>query len=119
MNQQLQLTIINFLNNQKTMKKLLLIFGIAFSINTKAQCWSQISAGAGHTIAIKTDGTLWAWGDNSTGQLGDGTTVNKQVPVQIGTSNTWSQISAGAFHNLALKANGTLWCWLQPVWTTR
>ena len=69
--------------NQNPMKKLLLFLSLAFSINANAQCWSQISAGIVHTIAIKTDGTLWAWGTNDYGYLGDGTYTNKNVPTAI------------------------------------
>ena len=73
--------------------------------------WAQISAGAYHTVALKTDGTLWAWGYNSYGGLGDGTTAHKSSPVQIGTATDWAQISAGDYHTVALKTDGTLWAW--------
>ncbi|MDO8804270.1 MAG: hypothetical protein Q7R35_07555 [Elusimicrobiota bacterium] len=72
---------------------------------------SQIANGANHTVALKTDGTLWAWGYNGIGQLGDGTTVDKFAPVQIGTHKKWISIAAGAYHTIALKADGTLWAW--------
>src|SRR3989337_2185821 len=72
---------------------------------------SQIAAGSYHTLAIKSDGTLWAWGYNYAGQLGDGTTSNKTTPVQIGTGTNWSQIAAGGYHTLAIKSDGTLWAW--------
>src|SRR3990170_1798433 len=72
---------------------------------------SQIAAGSYHTLAIKSDGTLWAWGYNYSGQLGDGTTSNKTTPVQIGTGTNWSQIAAGGYHSLAIKSDGTLWAW--------
>jgi alpha-tubulin suppressor-like RCC1 family protein len=73
--------------------------------------WSAISAGSLHTVALKSDGTLWTWGENTYGQLGDGTTVNKNIPTQIGTGTTWSAISAGNIHTIALKSDGTLWAW--------
>ena len=72
---------------------------------------AQISAGAYHTVALKTDGTLWAWGYNNYGGLGDGTTAHKSSPVQIGTATDWAQISAGDYHTVALKTDGTLWAW--------
>lgn len=75
------------------MKKLLLTLFILASIQNQAQCWKQISSGGAHTLGLKDDGTLWAWGLNSTGQLGDGTTINKNTPVQIGTDNDWSLIA--------------------------
>ncbi len=62
--------------------------------------WQFIAAGAEHSMAIKTDGTLWAWGRNSEAQLGDGTNNNSNVPIQIGTDNNWVTVSAGSEHNI-------------------
>lgn len=88
-----------------------------------ANNWVDISAGNGFTLAIKTVGilgnqkTLWAWGANSFGQLGDGTTDNKFVPTQIGTNTKWSQVSAGTNHSMAINDSSllstvrTLWGW--------
>jgi alpha-tubulin suppressor-like RCC1 family protein len=77
-----------------------------------AGCWAQISSGFGnHTLAIKLDGTLWAWGSNTYGQLGNGTNTDNTVPTQIGTDTNWSMISAGENHSLALKSDGTMWAW--------
>ncbi|MCL0099854.1 hypothetical protein M1O55_03175 [Dehalococcoidia bacterium] len=80
--------------------------------STGATDWAAIAAGAFYTVALKSDGTLWAWGENSSGQLGIGTTVPKDVPSQEVTGATnWSAISAGDFHTVALKSDGTLWAW--------
>lgn len=73
--------------------------------------WLSVSDGWYHTIALKTDGTLWAWGDNEYGQLGDNTTVDKLTPTQIGTATNWQTIETGIYHSLALKTDGTLWFW--------
>src|SRR3989338_5085700 len=73
--------------------------------------WSSVSAGYYHTIAIKTDWTLWAWGFNNYGQLGDGTTTNRSSPTQIGSGTNWSSVSAGGYHTVAIKTDGTLWVW--------
>jgi alpha-tubulin suppressor-like RCC1 family protein len=72
--------------------------------------WLFVETGETQTVAIKSDGTLWAWGQNNYGQLGDGTNIDKNIPVQIGTDNTWRYISAGS-DTLALKSDGTLWAW--------
>ena len=93
------------------MKKTITLFLIFLSLQNYAQCWQTISSGSDHTLALKTDGTLWAWGDNSSGELGDGTTVDKNQPVQIGTANDWRKISAGDSFSLAIKTDGTLWAW--------
>jgi len=50
----------------------------------------QVSAGGSHTLAIKSDGTLWAWGWNEYGQLGLGNTTDQHSPVQVGTDTTWT-----------------------------
>jgi alpha-tubulin suppressor-like RCC1 family protein len=71
----------------------------------------QIAAGRQHSLGIKSDGTLWAWGLNLYGQLGDGTTTQRTSPVQIGTATNWSQIAAGEYHSLAIQSDGTLWAW--------
>ena len=74
--------------------------------------WSSASAGGNHTVAIKTDGSLWSWGENSSGQLGDGTRFDSSMPVQEATHSTdWSSMSAGGNHTVAIKTDGSLWSW--------
>jgi alpha-tubulin suppressor-like RCC1 family protein len=74
--------------------------------------WSQVSAGSdAHTAAVKTDGTIWTWGRNNNGRLGDGTVVNKSSPVQIGALTNWSQVSAGQGQTASIKTDGTVWAW--------
>ena len=73
--------------------------------------WLASAAGYGHTIATKTDGTLWSWGWNGDGQLGDNTAANRSSPVQIGTGTNWSKIAGGTQHTVATKTDGTLWAW--------
>ena len=73
--------------------------------------WSKVSCGNSHTMAIKTDGTLWAWGNNAYGQLGLPNTTNRSSPVQVGTLTNWSKVSCGDSHTMAVKTDGTLWSW--------
>jgi uncharacterized protein (TIGR02145 family) len=80
---------------------------IANSNNT----WRYVDSEAGFNVGIKSDGTLWAWGNNNGFQLGDGTTQDKDRPVKIDNGNNWSQISVGLDHTLALKSDGSLWAW--------
>lgn len=68
-----------------------------------------ISAGEAYSVALKADGTVWTWGDNYYGQLGDGGTAGRTSPVQILSGAT--AIAAGFRHALALKADGTVWGW--------
>ena len=60
-------------------------------------------------MRVRTDGTLWSWGLNENGELGDGTTINRKSPRQVGALKTWASVDAGIHHTLA-----TLRGW-QPV----
>jgi hypothetical protein len=74
--------------------------------------WCHASAGSAHSLAVRTNGTAWAWGVNLNGRLGDGTTVNKSSPVSVvGGFTDWCQVSAGNLHSLAVRTNGTAWAW--------
>jgi alpha-tubulin suppressor-like RCC1 family protein len=76
--------------------------------------WLQISCnGVARIMAVKTDGTLWAWGQNNFGQLGLGDVSNRSSPVQVGALTGWLNVSAGYEHTCAVKTNGTLWAWGQ------
>jgi alpha-tubulin suppressor-like RCC1 family protein len=87
--------------------------------------WSVYSGIPGYTgfthsssLALKTDGTIWAWGNNTYGQLGLGDTINRSSPVQVGSLTTWSIIALGGSKGgsdgvraSAIKTDGTLWIW--------
>jgi len=64
-----------------------------------------------HTCAIKSDGTLWGWGENSSGELGDGSRISRLNPVHIGRNPDWEKISAGHDCSMAIRKDGTLWAW--------
>ncbi|MBI4700605.1 MAG: hypothetical protein HY744_05490 [Deltaproteobacteria bacterium] len=71
-----------------------------------------VATGGYHTCAVKKDGTLWCWGRNADGELGDGTTQSKSSPVQVSALGTSAlAVAAGGYHTCAVKAGGTLWCW--------
>jgi alpha-tubulin suppressor-like RCC1 family protein len=74
--------------------------------------WKQVACGANNTAAIKTDGTLWTWGNNNAGQLGDNTTTQRITPVTTFAGGTnWKQVAGGTSHTAAIKTDGTLWTW--------
>jgi len=70
-----------------------------------------VSAGEHHTVALKSNGTLVAWGNNNYGQLGDGTSTNRYRPVAIHGLSGIVAVSAGSKHTVALKSNGTVVAW--------
>jgi alpha-tubulin suppressor-like RCC1 family protein len=64
-----------------------------------------------HSVATKSDGSLWTWGDNTNGQLGDNTVIGKTSPINIPAIVNCSWISKGHQHSIAKKSDGTLWSW--------
>jgi len=74
--------------------------------------WLTVSAGSySSTAAIKTDGTLWTWGQNNFGQLGLGNTTDFSSPKQVGSLTNWSKLGAGNNYCIAIKTDGTMWSW--------
>lgn len=73
--------------------------------------WIQVASGAAHVCGIRTGGTLWCSGDNSYGQLGDGTLETRTSPVQVGTASDWVSVSAGTFQTCGIRGSGDLYCW--------
>jgi alpha-tubulin suppressor-like RCC1 family protein len=73
--------------------------------------WKQVATTGIHSVALKRDGTLWSWGNNWAGQLGDGTTNHSHAPVQVGTSDNWIRIWANLIENVGQQADGSLWFW--------
>jgi alpha-tubulin suppressor-like RCC1 family protein len=92
------------------------ISGLAYSRSSPIQVgaltnWATVSSANNFCIANKSNGTLFAWGRNSFGQLGDGTVVGKSSPVQIGALTTWAYVSAGGTFSAAVTTAGTLFAW--------
>lgn len=71
--------------------------------------WKSVSCGYNSVMAIKTDGTLWGWGRNAHGQLGQGNITNYSSPVQVGVLTNWETVSTGSESVMAVKTDGTLW----------
>ncbi len=85
------------------------IFGYTMTPIFLDSGYASISTNTLVTFAIKTDGTLWGWGNNGNGLLGDGTASPATTPKQIGTG--FAKVSAGYSHALGIKTDGTLWAW--------
>jgi len=94
----------------------LMIAAVAPSVQAAGLKVSAISAGLGFTCARSSDGAAWCWGDNSVGELGDGTTTGRLHPVRVidGTGAGLAEvrdISAGSGQSCARTADGAAWCW--------
>lgn len=72
---------------------------------------SKIAGGSNHSVALKTNGTLWTWGGNWNGQLGTSDAITRVTPSQVGMDSDWSLVASGGAHTLAIKNNGSLWSW--------
>jgi alpha-tubulin suppressor-like RCC1 family protein len=73
--------------------------------------WNNIFTGWYHSFAIKTDNTLWAWGQNTSGQLGLRDSANRSSPVQVGGLTGWKEVSSTSNFTLGVRTDGTLWAW--------
>ncbi|MBF0380124.1 MAG: hypothetical protein HQL69_03845 [Magnetococcales bacterium] len=74
--------------------------------------WANVKiSSAGHTLALKTDGTLWAWGYNNHGQLGNSSTAHTSSPIQIGTETNWTDIGVTKSGSLAINSAGNVFAW--------
>ncbi len=73
--------------------------------------WICVSCGRAHCLALQRDGTLWGWGRNDEGELGDGTTKSQPRPARIGQDTDWKAVSATASTSFCLKRDGTIWGW--------
>jgi alpha-tubulin suppressor-like RCC1 family protein len=74
--------------------------------------WVNLAVGGSSTLALKADGTIWAWGENGSGQLGDGCMAREQAtPIRSLPGTDWKQVATSGIHSVALRGDGTLWSW--------
>jgi alpha-tubulin suppressor-like RCC1 family protein len=76
-----------------------------------ADLWRSVAAGYGHSLAVKSDGSLWAWGLNDNGQLGLGHTDNKTEPTRVGAASDWASVYCGSHSSYAVNTSGRLFAW--------
>ncbi len=82
------------------------------TVNISSPSTGVVVRPVGTVTIFDDDGaTLYTWGRNSEGQLGDGTVTDRNTPTQIGAAGEWTTVSGGANHTCARKTDGTLWCW--------
>src|SRR3989304_2454459 len=86
-------------------------FGVIAASGTSLAATPHIAAGGHHTVSLKSDGTVWAWGYNGYGQLGDGTYTDSSTPVQVYGMSGVTAIAAGDYHTVSLRSDGTVWAW--------
>src|SRR5262245_37271801 len=81
-----------------------------------ATSWLQVSAGGDHTCGIRTNHTLWCWGQNLRGELGLGDHTDRYVPAQVGSQANWASVSSGLWFTCGVKSDGTAYCWGENDW---
>ncbi|MBI4222494.1 MAG: hypothetical protein HY607_07405, partial [Planctomycetes bacterium] len=86
-------------------------FGVIAASGTSLAATPHIAAGGYHTVSLKSDGTVWAWGYNGYGELGDGTYTDSSTPVQVSGVSSYGHCAAGYYHTVSLKSDGTVWAW--------
>ncbi len=101
-----------YLMLKKRITMLLVLLFICFSVAVTSEASTTLAGGGDHSLALKPDGTVWTWGLNDTGQLGDGTTISRCIPVQVQNLTNIVAVIGGRYnHSLALKSDGTVWAW--------
>ncbi len=97
------------------LKSILIAFAaVVITTFTAGLSWaaaSKVATGYDHSMVIRSDGTLWIWGANQYGQVGDGTSSDRLTPFRIAKGSDWAAIAAGKFYSLAVRSDGTLWAW--------
>jgi len=73
--------------------------------------WTSLAAGNFHGAAVGADGSLWTWGANEHGPLGDGTRVSRDTPFRMGGDSDWAFVAAGGLSTFAIRKDGSLWAW--------
>ncbi len=106
------MSLLNCLTRKAFPLLFLSIVFLSVSVNMQAQCtWSSVSGGRFHSAGIESNGSLWTWGRNLTGQLGDSTYLDKNIPTAVGADKDWQLVSCGGEHTVAIKSDGSLWAW--------
>lgn len=93
------------------LRSILIAILMAMSFASTSQAAPAVAAGTNFSLALHDIGVVYAWGNNTFGQLGDGTTVLRSTPIKVANLSNITAIAAGANHAIALKADGSVWAW--------
>lgn len=93
------------------LRSILIAILMAISFASTSQAAPAVAAGTNFSLALHDSGVVYAWGNNTFGQLGDGTTVLRSTPIKVANLSNITAIAAGANHAIALKADGSVWAW--------
>ncbi len=85
--------------------------GSSVPVRVGASLWNSVAGGYGHSLGVRSDGTLWAWGLNDSGQLGIGDTTDRALPTQVGSRSDWVSVYAGSNQSYAIDSSGELYAW--------
>ncbi len=94
-----------------TIISIIAILSLFITDKLSAATIPQISGGGYHSLALKSDGTVWAWGRNNFGQIGIGKRSKRNTPVQVKNLKDVAAIASKTWHSMALKSDGTVWTW--------
>lgn len=98
--------------HSKTQRALLTIASVlVLALSATSASAQVVAAGPYHTLAVASDGTVWAWGDNTFGELGDNSNTGRKTPVQVQNLSSVVAVAAGMYQSFALKSDGTVWAW--------
>jgi alpha-tubulin suppressor-like RCC1 family protein len=89
----------------------MVFIALCFTLSLHAQVQEKVVAGFYHSVALKSDGTVWSWGSNEAGELGDGSRDPRLCPAQVPGLTGFVDIGAGECFTVALKSDGTVWSW--------
>jgi alpha-tubulin suppressor-like RCC1 family protein len=85
--------------------------GLTPSAEATGAAWTQVASGDWHSVALREDGTVWTWGQNGHGQLGNGTTTDRATPALVPGLTDVIAVAAGKYHSLAVTHTGEVWAW--------
>ena len=97
--------------HRRMVQLLVLLSGLSLSMGGSVASAQVVMGGPFNTVVLKADGTVWGWGYNANGQLGNGTSFDSYTPVQVKGLSAVKSVAMGSGHTVALRNDGTVWTW--------